>query len=598
MTMITWQNIATPSLKEGLTAQVAAGEQIAGMLDPLKSMVKDAQTQEKTNFDAQAKLNTQKLIAAAQSSNDANALTNDFTMQKMMDTQGGAAMADFGAVMNAAKDRKGTVADDNTQRLYADVRDFTDINQLNSAFDPAVLQEKYGLGGYNQDMVDNQVKDRVGVLRQEATDEVVANSPTFNTHAEISAYLNDGKFSNKNLDRKEVETALVNKLNGVQADKQAKWGEEDHARKKVVQGQQDAEFARTLKLQREEDATKLATSAYISVIQAGGSDADATKAAYSIPGSNQAKVLSATTQAGVDMSNVNPREQQSIQSFIDQGAYTATKAKLDLNTEHAGLQSEFAKVSVIGADDIKAVTTMVDKDGTPTNPVSALKRAFGGTMMLGDPDTDVDNAYTNLSKTIKDPAVVSAILWKAAGASPQEDKWFGNKDLDGKAFIAETKRLEGLYTKQLTMKEQMLKLENTIANVSATVDLDVKVQANALKSQYLSPNSNTPVDHKYDESATESIVTGAKNELKALRLKLEKLQEESNSKSPEDVKGDKPKSKDETTIMTDELKSNLTRDEQVKEIMDAPGPVGLLFNKAVEANRRQRAALGLDVTNP
>jgi hypothetical protein len=382
--MITWQNVETPRFKDTIDATTAANTQLAGILDPLKTMVTDAQKQEKTNFDAQAKLNTQKLIAVAQSSDSVDQLKNEFSMKNMIDSQGGAAMADFGAVLNAARDRKGVVADENTQKLYADVRNFTDINQLNTEFDPGVLQQKFGIGGYNQDMVDKQVKDRVGILRQEATDEVVANSPTFKTHAEISDYLNNGKFSNQNLDRKEVETALVNKLNGVQADTKAVWDKQSHDNSMQEHAQATALYNKNLN-------TDNAFSSLIPEVMAGGDFNKLITKAGSLPGVDTNKLIANLTSFQEARSKGTPQEQLDMERSVIKGSAEVDNNTLGFTQSIQDLTSTAAKVNPISAGTKKAIETYAL---TTDNPQKAIKdQLLAGADWGQSGAGDIDKAY-------------------------------------------------------------------------------------------------------------------------------------------------------------------------------------------------------------
>lgn len=422
-----------------------------------------------------------------------------------------------------------------TQNLLASVRNTTDIDQLKKDFNPELLLGQYGAAGYDQAAVDTQIKEQESLLKHDATNKLMTELPSFGSKEDIFKYVSSLDQNKYDIDR--IQSFANQGFQAKKDDIQQSRDEEEYNRKQ-------------LKI-KETEASDAATNQFIQRMQSGRyTPEQAQNEVMRLPGVNQQAVLASTTKALMDYSNVNPMEQQSIDSFIDDSSAKVTQYKLSLNNELNRLRTQLAQTSFIDPATQKEIATMKDEDGLPINPATALKNKLGGLFMIGDPDVVIDQAMTSMEGIPLDAQ--QKILWVAARNTPGSTNIAGNKKLEKQTFLNEVTKLKQKYESEIAIQEEVTQLENLIGSVSASLDADIRSQANAMKSASLRFGSNTPVNYIYDETRAANIITSAKDRIDSLKGKLN-----GSDKPDTGGKENNPKTVADVRVMAEELKKSL-----------------------------------------
>jgi len=177
MTMITWKNIDAPDFSGALKAGQAASEQMGKALDPLKTILTDAQARDQANWDNTAEQTTQAL--AGQFRNASSIAELDQMANPEMIQQNYGALANLDKLKALQAEQEGVIRTQNTNAaltapLTATTREgvFESVANLNPREVDREAILKHGLDRLNAAEADER-KIQADLERTEANDKIL-----------------------------------------------------------------------------------------------------------------------------------------------------------------------------------------------------------------------------------------------------------------------------------------------------------------------------------------------------------------------------------------------------------------------------------------
>ncbi len=488
MPQITWKNIETPNFRGVAYAAGLAAQQTRKAFDPLHKVFADVEARNEYNFKNQTK--------------------------------------------------------QNTLDLEAKLRSAGNIDELDSQFDPAILREKFG-AAYDAESVEDVRKAQRAKLKDEGTDNFltkIRNESTLpRTNAEIAALLNN--VDPTYIDKDKAFTSLTQGLSGRQEDTDNVREQKRYAQEQERYAQEQKRYVREQAQIATTEANKKGINAYYTAQAAGKNDQEAIAAGIDTAGSSadMATLMAGFATADVNVNRISQQRQHGIKLFAENAANRVVRDQLQIQQDYNDISAKLEKSPVISKATQDHIATMVDKEtGLPSNPSSMLKKELGGTFMLrSDPDQVVDDVLSNLNEATNDPEISQGIMWEAFRNITQSDHWNG-RDMDQKAFINETARLQQKYIVQQSIQEKLVQYQNLMKELAVLGTSEVKRQVLEREN----PKLKGKVNQEFDSSFLDERINSYTTEIKALSDSLDALDTLDNSVSttpqqvPETIKKD------------------------------------------------------------
>jgi len=418
MAPITWRNINTPDLSGELALQSRASEQMVDALDPLKQTLKDAQARNEDNFANQTK--------------------------------------------------------QNTLALEAELRNTTDISQLDQNFNHQLLRNKLG-ATYDPTAIDAAIKSQESKLRQTATNDMITNAPAFKSNADIDAHL--AGVDRRTVDVSTVREALVQRMQGERA---------------------DVNFTREQSELAKKDALNKAETTIAQIRTAGGTHEQAMAEAQKIKDIDTGDLITLGISMDKNLSMPTAREQQQIDNFTTTASAEANNLISSYSGKIAGFEQQLAKVSPISEATKKQHDGLLAK-GTNIS-TELIEKFMNGWDTRGNPEDLVEDTKAALTESVGDQGEAELIMLEAYNNVSHRTDWWGDPNMDQQAFKDEVSRIQSQRAVTNTIKQKIFIMRQALEQTKVQLVGAAQMQAGDLKLQMQDPKFNYKGDHTFDPS--------------------------------------------------------------------------------------------------